>query len=487
MEVLSNLEELEKKRIESVKIPRTEEHLAKIKNVIFDNLKQGFLNKNTLIFLDLKTEKFTLYDIKEDKIVRLMNKSILENLVYENYNFKMGISLFACFIPVVNFVFLPNKPKFFKKNMNKYFNLFRENEILATRHIIKKEDRLKELNFSKYPNIKILLDNLFPTKEYLNYFINWLSAIANTLEKNRTAIILKGIQGTGKGLLSELIIQHLFNFDNCITIGNDTLMSRFNEELENILFVFANEIKGNFKDGNTSFEKLKMWITDKEILIEGKNLKPKKIQNFFNLMIFSNNDTPLQIQPSDRRYTAITTKNFKIDDVVGVEKMDNFMTNIKKERKAFLLDLIKFDYSNYKASQVLENDDKTAIVEASIPKIELLASWLKDGDIERIKEGIKDLVNYTTKEIFDIFNIDDNSYNIGIMIENLLVEIDDSFESGFLDNALAITLYKIFVNHQDTSRKIGGYLNSAIGKVCGKRIKGIYFKGRTIKETADIF
>jgi hypothetical protein len=347
-----------------------------------------------LVFLDIETEKFCVYNIRKDTIIRLLNKSVLENIVFKNYNLKISISTFSSYIPILNVVFLPNKPKIFTTFDETYYNVFRENKILATRHQVK-ADRLDFIDFKKYPNIKILLDNLFQKKEYLDYFINWLSTIANTLKKNRTAIVLKGIQGSGKGLLYEYLISYLFNYDNCITISNDQLKSRFNEELENILFVVANEIKGDFKDGNTSFEKLKQWITDKDILIEGKNLKPRKITNFFNIMIFSNHDTPLQIQPNDRRYTVLTTNNIKIDYIVGIENMTDFIENIKLERDGLLKDIIRFNYNQYKASQPLENDDKQLIVEASTPKIELLANWLKNGNIDRIIDGIDELENYT--------------------------------------------------------------------------------------------
>ena len=464
-ELLNNqdlLLEADKKRIELIN-GLNEENIKSSKKRVIEFLKAGFLNKNELIFLDIETEKFCIYNLLKDKILRLNSKSVLENYVYKNYNLEFSINTFAKYIPMVNLMFLPNKPKIFKAHNELYFNTFRENSILATRHDIKDIDRITSLDLNKYPNIKILLTNLFTKKESLEYFINWFSTILNKLEKNRTAIVLKGIQGTGKGLLYDYIISYIFGSAHCITISNEQLKGRFNEELESKIFVIGNEIKGDFRDGNTSYEKLKMYITDDEILIEGKNLKTRKIKNFFNMMIFSNHDTPLQISPHDRRYSVITTNDIKIDELV--DDMDIFINNLKKERDNFLKDVIKLKYSKYKASQVLENDDKRLIMEASTPKIELLANWLKKGDMDSIIKEIEDIEEANNKEIANIFNIDLETVNDKKenLFKTLQSEIFEAFEVGYIANRTLFTLYKISVNNTDSTKKMGRNLNTTLG------------------------
>lgn len=472
--------EADKKRIELIN-GLNEENIKSSKKKVAKFLKAGFLNKNELVFLDIGTEKFCIYNLLKDKISRLNSKSTLENYVYESYQLEFSVNTFAKYIPKLNLMFLPNKPKIFKAYGELYFNTFRENQILATRHNIKDNDRLTRLDLNKYPSIKTLLNNLFPNEEALKYFLNWFSAILNTLTKNRTAIVLKGIQGTGKGLLYDFIISYALGKSHCITISNEQLKGRFNEELENKIFVVGNEIKGDFRDGNTSYEKLKMYVTDDEILIEGKNLKTRKVKNFFNLMIFSNHDTPLQISPSDRRYSVITTNDTKIDEIVM--DMDSFIEELKKERSEFLKDLIKFKFSKYEASQILENDDKQLIIEASTPKIELLANWLKKGDEERIIEGLEEFEETAdTKEIANIFNIDlemvENKKET--LFKNLQIEVLGAFEIGYIANKTLFTLYKIFVNYGDSTKKIGASLNSVLGKTRILRKKEKVFSGRKI-------
>jgi len=476
----SNIVEFETKRVELVN-NLNDENIKSSKKRVIDLLKSGFLNKNELLFVDIETEKFCIYNLSQDKILRLNSKSILENYVYENYKLEFSINTFAKYIPMLNLLFLPNKPKIFKAHNKLYFNTFRENSILATRHNIKDVDRLKSIDLNKYPNIEILLKNLFVNQDSLDYFLNWFSAILNTLEKNRIAIILKGIQGTGKGLLYDYIISYVLGSTHCITISNEQLKSRFNEELENKIFVIGNEIKGDFRDGNTSYEKLKMYISDDEILVEGKNLKTRKIQNFFNMMIFSNHDTPLQISPSDRRYSVFTTSDNKIDKLV--DNMDKFIENIKKERDNFLKDVIKLKYSKYNASQPFENDDKRLIVEASTPKIELLANWLKNGDEIKIIDSIDNFFEVATnKEISEIFEIDLQFVvtQKAHKIEILKSEIRESFEIGLMTNNTLFTLYKIFVNHTDNTKKMATSLNSVLGDVI------IFFQNKKTKRGRKI-
>ena len=106
------------------------------------------------------------------------------------------------------------------------------------------------IDFSKYPHIKALLDNLFLGEDRVEYFTNWLSYIIDTKNKTGTSIILRGIPGTGKNVLWENIIQHLIGKKYTHEISNDALNSKFNGELENKLFILANEIKGNLTDSS---------------------------------------------------------------------------------------------------------------------------------------------------------------------------------------------------------------------------------------------
>jgi hypothetical protein len=486
-ELLTNanlIKQCELKRLEIANNTATDNEAKALKlSDTMKLLKQGFLNKNKLIFLDIGTEKFCIYDISGNFIQRIDKNVTLESYVYQNFKVSIAGNTFFRTLPMLETRYTPHEPQIFFKDNNIYFNTFVETEILKTRHFIKPTDRIDNIDFSKYPNIYKLLKNVYPVKEHLDYTLNWYSTIFNTLKKTRTAILLKGVQGAGKGLIEEYLIYYAMGEENCITISNDTLNSRFNEELENVLFVFANEVKGNFHDGNTTFEKIKQWITDPRIVIEGKNIKRRVFKNYFNMVIHSNNDTPLQIQILDRRYTVFITNNQKINDIVTHSNMDNFINNIKKERDDFLKDVIKLKYISSTAELPFDTEDKEQVIEASTPKIELLGYWLRNGDIDRISSEIDLLTTYTDKElslIFDITEITD------IQKENSIKELKENinlaFYHGFINVEITTILYKIFINPTDGTRKIGLALNNVLGKSKLKKYNDTVSRGRNIKK-----
>ena len=457
------------------------------RNTTLSLLKSGFLNNNELVFLEFESEKFCIFYIDTGKIKRLKNKSSLENLINESYRINISLKIFSAIIPILNITFSPNEKKIFYRGSRTHFNKFVENDILSTRHNIKDDERLSVLNWSNYPTIKNLLNNLFVKDSYLNYFINWFSTILNTLEKVPTSIILKGVEGAGKGVLFKYIIRYIFGNDYTIEIGNDQLRNNFNSSLENRLFVVANEIKGDFKDGNIMYEKLKSYITEDTLIIELKGIDEIELENHFNMLFFTNNDVPLQISPTDRRYSVFTTNDVDLKYIVGVDKMDTFIQNIELERDNFLKDVIKFNYVKYRASEVIDTDDKQAIVNASTSKIDLLGNWFKRGKIDDVLDGVDELYNYTDKEIFLIFNCEVMTANLkSTLIPKLRNDIILAFDNGFLTNDLGITLYKIFVNHTDTTRKIGIALNTVLGKSEIKKINQKPIRGRKIKKIEEI-
>jgi len=218
----------------------------------------------------------------------------------------------------------------------------------------------------------------------MNYFINWLAYGMQTLSKTGTAIVSKGVQGTGKGVIYELIIQYMIGSKYTTLLDNEGLKSRFNGELENKLFVLANEIKADFREGNTIYERLKMYVTDSSIRFEEKNTKARTIPNFFNMWFHSNNDVPLQIQGSDRRYTVFNTKSRKLTEVseeLGYEHISDYIKAIQNERDNFIYDIMSLKYDKYQATTTLQTVEKELIYEASMSKIEVLSDKLKKLDI----------------------------------------------------------------------------------------------------------
>lgn len=164
-------------------------------------------------FFDNSISKFVQYDNVENTVsavdfVQIMRdissdsemKAVLVEFdaKTERYVPVSRVKIKECkqYIGSARFVFDPfdeQKIKFNKENNEYIINLYEESEFY-------KKYRSKSIKkLDKHPNIDLLLGNLFPKKDDLEYFLNWFAYILQHRKKTGTAILVYGIQGTGKG------------------------------------------------------------------------------------------------------------------------------------------------------------------------------------------------------------------------------------------------------------------------------------------------
>jgi len=65
-------------------------------------------------------------------------------------------------------------------------------------------------------------------------------------------------------------------------------------------------------------------------------------------------------------------------------------------------------------------------------------------------------------------------------LNSFIIELNGQLKGNYLKNDISKILYKIFVNENETDRKIGLLLNRFFGKSIQKWIKGKNFKYRKI-------
>ncbi len=390
-------------------------------------MKEGGLMKigNIDFYFDIERQKYVMY-LPDEGMVKVVAKDYIKHCVYNEVErqfnginsddkqkivvstYKAKIKLLFERIEAYRFIFDPHKKSTFKKSGIQCKNLYKPTnaylEAKKARENAEVSDLHKSLDWlQKYPHINRLLDNLCVSDNRKEYFINWLATALVTLKKNRTAILFRGIPGAGKGVLWEQIIEYVIGQQYTATISNDDLKNSFNAHLENKLFILANEIKGDFREGNTIYEKLKMYVTDTEIRLEQKGVDVRRIENYFNLILNSNNSTPLQIQGNDRRYTVFETASNKLLHIAEKEfgeTIDQFIQGIQGERDEFLKDLLLYDFDASKARVAMDTEEKEQIFRASITKSEILAEKIKDLDIEFFENDVVELAEMMGKDEF---------------------------------------------------------------------------------------
>ena len=144
------------------------------------------------------------------------------------------------------------------------------------------------------------------------YILNWMAdAVQNPWEKPGTAIVLRGDQGTGKGVFVKWFGKLFDQYFAEVTNPNHFL-GNFNSLLANKLLVFADE---GFWAGEKKAEGiLKGLITEDYIQIELKGRDVRRQRNFTRLIIASNNDWIVPASKAERRFVVMDVSSRRRQD-----------------------------------------------------------------------------------------------------------------------------------------------------------------------------
>jgi phage/plasmid-associated DNA primase len=100
------------------------------------------------------------------------------------------------------------------------------------------------------------------------------------------------------------MMRNLYGETNFTTLGQTDLDGRFNEKIVDILFVSANEVMSSSNRSAETSNKIKPWVTDEVIPLEGKYATSKVVTNNFNIWFASNDRRPVLIERGDRRFSV---------------------------------------------------------------------------------------------------------------------------------------------------------------------------------------
>ncbi len=144
------------------------------------------------------------------------------------------------------------------------------------------------------------------------YVRKWLAHLFQKPWLIGTALVLRGKQGTGKGTFINAIGKLLGpHFAPLASL--DQILGRFNSHLKNAILIFADEAiwGGNKKEIGT----LKSLITEPRLFIEAKGRDGYWIDNFKHLVVSSNEDWAVHLDPDDRRFFVLDISNTRKEDL----------------------------------------------------------------------------------------------------------------------------------------------------------------------------
>lgn len=139
------------------------------------------------------------------------------------------------------------------------------------------------------------------------YLLNWLSrCVQEPSTPGETAIVLRGGQGTGKGILGRAMLRLLGQHGLHITHAKH-LTGQFNGHLRDCVFLFADEA---FFAGDRSHEGvLKGLITEPTITVESKYKNAVSMPNMTHIVMASNEEWVVPAGKDDRRFLVLDVEN----------------------------------------------------------------------------------------------------------------------------------------------------------------------------------
>lgn len=170
------------------------------------------------------------------------------------------------------------------------------------------------LNFYRGLQVKPMAGDVSPYLNHLKhvicaghepsflYLIGWMAHLFQKPDiKPSVAIVLKSVEGTGKGTMAEPLLRILGSHGNK-TNGAYAIAGRFNGTVANRLLIFADEV--DLTDKHVA-DRLKGIVSETTVNMERKGLEIEPLPNYCRLIFASNHARVLSAGIRERRYLVL--------------------------------------------------------------------------------------------------------------------------------------------------------------------------------------
>jgi putative DNA primase/helicase len=200
------------------------------------------------------------------------------------------------------------------------------------------------------------------------YLIHWLAQmIQQPAQKPPVAILLKSVEGSGKGTLYELLKAVLGK--NAYQVnGNGQLVGRFNSIIDGRLLVFGDEVDMTDK---RQYDKLKSLISEKTQSVERKGLEPEPVRVLARFIFTGNHDHLIKAGTNERRWLVLEPSPAKQDD-------RNYWESLYKSIRGnapskLLYHLLNLDLSNF---DVRKPPVTQGLIDQKLASLKLQEVWI---------------------------------------------------------------------------------------------------------------
>lgn len=229
-------------------------------------------------------------------------------------------------------------------------------------------------------------------EEVLEYLLGWMAtAVQRPAQPGHTAVVLRGRQGTGKGMFAKnfgaVFGRHFLHVRD-----SNHLFGQFNAHLRDCLVLFADEA---FWAGVSKHESLlKSLITEETIMCEAKGVDAEPAQNFIHLIMASNAEWVVPAGGDDRRFLVLDVLENNMQDARYFGEMMRQLRGGGYE--ALLHQLMTRDLSGYDVRKIPQTD---ALKDQKIRSLSDEEEWwyakLRDGRVLGEDDGWPEEVHVT--------------------------------------------------------------------------------------------
>jgi len=202
------------------------------------------------------------------------------------------------------------------------------------------------------------------------YLYRWLAYIFQYPDKPAgSAIVMRGVEGIGKGILAEFI-KALWGQHGFTIHSGEHFTGRFNGHLENKCFLFIDE--AFFSGDKKSEGVLKARITEPTIVIENKGLKAETRANYSKVLMSTNNEWAVPASKDSRRYCVCDVSSHRLRDR---DYFNQLLMDIKNKdiQAAFLFDMLNRDITGFHTGDIPETE---GLKEQRLHSLDSIGQWL---------------------------------------------------------------------------------------------------------------
>ena len=207
--------------------------------------------------------------------------------------------------------------------------------------------------------------------------------IQNPGKKTKVAILIKGIQGAGKNRFTDIFSELLSGYSRPNVTDLEKLIGKYNTIIENCKFMVLNEIAQAREDYYITNQKMKSYITDYDVDVEGKYEPIRRSDNVCNFVLLSNNSKPIRLEMGDRRYLVLNANG----------KYSNLACD-KEANKSFFSPLYHLDNAFY-------NNLLTYLMKRDISKFDPFNDYPETQEKKILQAGTCSLIEDFLRENYD--------------------------------------------------------------------------------------